>query len=592
MKFLCGSCRTKYQISDDKVRGKILTIRCKKCGAKVMVKESLTRQGAIAIAPLSDEEAKPVAASASAASAASAVTSRAAASASLASAFEVAMAGALDDMPTSIAPTPANEADAGVEWYVAMEGQQTGPFAYAELVRRLQNREVVGRHYVWHDGFDNWKRVRDVPDLVPYLPPDMGSKKKPPPLPVPVVEPAPDSGKVVDFAQKRAERERKGSTRFEGPSGAPGLPPLSDPPPEAMTAKAVPTHSGRADRLEQLDSVLNEALGIQGEGKTTRADPHGASPLGSVGLPSAGLTNDAFADDHSSDSFIPENLFDAVPRASASELVNRESTRFFVAAAGVNSQKSKARVGLIAGVTAAALLLSFVGLWASGIIEVSIPGIGNPFARKAQVDGDEEIADKELSEEELRTLKQLLDRGESRRAAIREIRKKRRPAKSPGLPGGYVDDGHAASTSGGSRGSETAESVGIDGKLALGGPMEKPEAEINLPGANLSNVPLPGGSDRLAPAAIKRVVQEGRPGIQNCYQRELKGNQDLRGKLEFLVTVQPSGEVSRAAVSSPNFKGTALAQCIGDRIRDWKFPPFDGEAQQVVVPFVLERASY
>ena len=27
MKFLCGSCRTKYQISDTKVRGKVLTIR-------------------------------------------------------------------------------------------------------------------------------------------------------------------------------------------------------------------------------------------------------------------------------------------------------------------------------------------------------------------------------------------------------------------------------------------------------------------------------------------------------------------------------------------------------------------------------------
>ena len=34
-------CRTKYQISGEKIRGKILTIRCKSCGARIQVRESL-----------------------------------------------------------------------------------------------------------------------------------------------------------------------------------------------------------------------------------------------------------------------------------------------------------------------------------------------------------------------------------------------------------------------------------------------------------------------------------------------------------------------------------------------------------------------
>ena len=104
----------------------------------------------------------------------------------LQSVFDVAMRGGgsveeQDDMPTTIAPTPASLDSAGVEWYVAIDGEQSGPFAFAELVRKILAKEVIGRHYAWHDGMDGWKRVRDVNDLQSYLSGD--SKKRPPPPP-------------------------------------------------------------------------------------------------------------------------------------------------------------------------------------------------------------------------------------------------------------------------------------------------------------------------------------------------------------------------------------------------------------------------
>lgn len=588
MKFLCGSCRTKYQISDDKVRGKILTIRCKKCGAKVMVKESLQKQSSIAIAPLADEDAKPevaVKSSVMTGGSAASAAARSAASASLASAFEVAMGGALDDMPTSIAPTPANEADAGVEWYVAIDGAQSGPYAYAELVRKLQNREVVGRHYCWHDGFDNWKRIRDVADLVPYLPPD--PKKKPPPPPPTPQEAGPEGGKVVDFAQKRAERDRKGSSTGAPEGGA------SDGGIEAPTAKAVPIHTKGSDRLEQLDHVLNEALGIQGEGKTTRADAAEAKAAQAV-VQGRAITNDAFSEESSSDSFIPENLFDQVPRASTQEVVAREATRFFVAAAGVNAQKSKNKVGLFAGIGAAVLVLAFIGLWAAGVINISLPGIGNPFA-SSKVSDEYAVTEKELTEEEKKQLEAALAKGTRKKDALAQISKKRkgkaaRP-KGPGLPGDYVDDApeeRAAGTRGG--GDAQRVTIGDDELSGRSAPM-KTETELNLPNADVSQV-QPADMEKLDAATIRRVIQDGRTAVSSCYAQQLRADQDLKGKLEFLVTVQPTGEVSRATVSTAAFKGTALGQCIADKIKDWRFPAFRGEPQQIVVPFVLERASY
>src|SRR5262245_26274567 len=117
MKFLCGGCRTKYQISDEKIRGKILTIRCKKCGAKILVRESLAREaGGTAVAPIAEEEKT----AAITQEARSVVGGPQVGGSALQSAFDVAMHGTdeADDMPTTIAPTPGNLEAAGVEWYV------------------------------------------------------------------------------------------------------------------------------------------------------------------------------------------------------------------------------------------------------------------------------------------------------------------------------------------------------------------------------------------------------------------------------------------------------------------------------------------
>ncbi|HEY6178213.1 MAG TPA: zinc-ribbon domain-containing protein, partial [Kofleriaceae bacterium] len=41
MKFLCDRCKTRYSIGDDRVRGKILKIRCKNCGNVITVREGM-----------------------------------------------------------------------------------------------------------------------------------------------------------------------------------------------------------------------------------------------------------------------------------------------------------------------------------------------------------------------------------------------------------------------------------------------------------------------------------------------------------------------------------------------------------------------
>src|SRR5437879_2247343 len=39
MQFSCDSCKTQLQIADEKVRGKRLIVRCKRCGAKIGISD-------------------------------------------------------------------------------------------------------------------------------------------------------------------------------------------------------------------------------------------------------------------------------------------------------------------------------------------------------------------------------------------------------------------------------------------------------------------------------------------------------------------------------------------------------------------------
>ena len=40
MKFICENCKAKYTIADEKVRGKVLKIRCRGCGEIIAVRGS------------------------------------------------------------------------------------------------------------------------------------------------------------------------------------------------------------------------------------------------------------------------------------------------------------------------------------------------------------------------------------------------------------------------------------------------------------------------------------------------------------------------------------------------------------------------
>ena len=136
MKFLCDRCKTRYSIGDERVRGKILKIRCKNCQHVITVREGMAAPSPADLQRSKEPTAQPYIASAQPAG----------------GALGAAFASQLQK------PPPALEE----EWYVSINGQQAGPFSLADAQRWVASKPFAAELHCWSEGFDDWLPVDKV----------------------------------------------------------------------------------------------------------------------------------------------------------------------------------------------------------------------------------------------------------------------------------------------------------------------------------------------------------------------------------------------------------------------------------------------
>ena len=83
--------------------------------------------------------------------------------------------------------------------------------------------------------------------------------------------------------------------------------------------------------------------------------------------------------------------------------------------------------------------------------------------------------------------------------------------------------------------------------------------------------------------------------INRCYVEEgLKRQPDLEGVVEIELTIEATGIVAEARVSSATLDGPGareVAACIATIARQWRFERGPFEVETVVFPFVLRRKT-
>lgn len=221
MKFLCDQCKAKYQIADEKVQGKTLRMKCRKCGHVIEIRattEAAQTGETMQVASLSDEAAqaalrpsvpapapaaprpgaaapRPAAGGAPRPAAGGAprpgATSggakpgvpkpepKAPAGGALASAFNKQVSGhAIADAPVSTTPTgPDVPAE---EWYVAIDDVPVGPIRLTELRAKYAQGAVTDDSLVWREGYEEWRPLRTLHELHTVVREEVSGAQVPP----------------------------------------------------------------------------------------------------------------------------------------------------------------------------------------------------------------------------------------------------------------------------------------------------------------------------------------------------------------------------------------------------------------------------
>lgn len=140
--------------------------------------------------------------------------------------------------------------------------------------------------------------------------------------------------------------------------------------------------------------------------------------------------------------------------------------------------------------------------------------------------------------------------------------------------------------------SVVVEDVPSTSKFALSmAPEPEPTPEEVAPA--LASKPAAQADDGkgLAPGQIRVPIKRNSAQVKACYERELKKNPGLAGKIAMAFTIAADGTV-RAAKATRNSTGSMpLARCVASRVKGWVFPQAEG-ATEVEYPFVFEPRNF
>jgi outer membrane biosynthesis protein TonB len=90
--------------------------------------------------------------------------------------------------------------------------------------------------------------------------------------------------------------------------------------------------------------------------------------------------------------------------------------------------------------------------------------------------------------------------------------------------------------------------------------------------------------------SVARKIRARRRAFQACYERQLKRNPSLKGKIVLEVTVGENGRVSDIFVAD-NDLNNAVANCIKGKMRSIRFPKPDGGEATFSYPFIFASSG-
>lgn len=147
-----------------------------------------------------------------------------------------------------------------------------------------------------------------------------------------------------------------------------------------------------------------------------------------------------------------------------------------------------------------------------------------------------------------------------------------------GIKSGGSGSGRVASV-GGLRGS---------GGIVGGGTGEGP-GEKKVSGVVKSEAPAVDGE--LDPGIVAKEVRSRLGAVKACYERALKRNPRLSGKIVLHWTITAAGTVTAVETETDTMGDNEVTGCIRSLIARWRFPAPSGGSVEVSFPFVFQSSQ-
>jgi predicted Zn finger-like uncharacterized protein len=566
VKFLCDNCKAKYQIADEKVAGKTVRMKCRKCGHQIEVRAAVTETSVASSPPKAAPEAPRPRMGGGLATSLSAAKPRApaapaTASGALAGAFQRQVEQAPTTQPFGAGGGGSIEVSVTDEWYVAINGVPVGPVRISELRRKAAAGAVTEESLCWQEGLEEWRPIRSIPELAALVreaaqgnrvslvgpPPERQSAPPRPPAP-PQRPPAPSP-----FA----------SSPLAPPTPPPGaLPPAAafasmtpqpppPRPPAPMRSNVVPLHPAARAPAPPADIIDNI--------------PGGTAPLASpLGLGAAALAVQP--------SLTPMPAPAAPPRPSIAADPFALPPAPTPTPLGVSPLMTSSP-SMVPPYPTPDAGKRGVPLWFIAVLVVCL-GFGSVAAYAL-----------------------FFRQPQQPQQIIVQVPTPTSPtvAKTDDTPPPAPDTSGVAPP-----GSATGTKITTGPR---GGPRTGPTPPPGGGGAaNLADLGL-GGTGGTGPApgpggggggtagggldqnAVQQVVRNRAPGVKRtCWER---GGNDTKSSanVQVSVTVAPNGQVAGATATGDD---PVIAKCIEGQVRTWSFPP-PGQTTTVNIPFHFVR---
>jgi len=113
--------------------------------------------------------------------------------------------------------------------------------------------------------------------------------------------------------------------------------------------------------------------------------------------------------------------------------------------------------------------------------------------------------------------------------------------------------------------------------------------EKKVSGVVKSEAPAVDGE--LDPGLVSKEVKTRIGAVKNCYDRALKRNPGLSGKVKVRWTITAAGTVSSVEIEDDTMGDSEVSSCIKLLVAHWRFPAPSGGSVDVVFPFVFTAAQ-